>query len=86
MDAKRRQEAVLCGDILRACTTTNFVYQGNAIFGANAPTRTIVVYGADKQKWPKVCPAHGNKAPCPTIEGQTALTNVNMGGATGGGG
>lgn len=64
MDTRRRQEAVLCGDVLRACTCTNFVYEGNAIFGAKAPTRTIVMYGADKQKWTKVMGAlkKGDKA------------------------
>lgn len=56
MDTRRRQEAVLCGDVLRACTCTNFVYQDSALFGAKAPTRTIVMYGADKQKWTQVSP------------------------------
>jgi len=64
MDTRRRQEAVLCGDVLRACTCTNFVYQDSALFGAKAPTRTIVMYGADKQKWTQVMGAlkKGDKA------------------------
>ena len=30
------------------------VYATQSLFGAKAPVRTIVVYGADNQKWPKV--------------------------------
>jgi len=30
---------------------TNFVYPTNALFGAKAPERHIVVFGADKQRW-----------------------------------
>lgn len=43
--------SAMVGDVLRAVTCTNFVYQTQALFGANAPTRTIVLYGADNQKW-----------------------------------
>lgn len=40
----------LRGDVLRACTATNIVYQPAALaFGAQLPKRTIVVYGADGQ-------------------------------------
>ena len=56
MDSAKRDSAVLAGDVLRACTCTNFVYQTTALFGAKAPSRTIVVYGADNQKWSKVAP------------------------------
>ena len=30
------------------------VLQTQALWGAAAPKRTIVMYGADKQKWPQV--------------------------------
>ncbi|EIE24020.1 hypothetical protein COCSUDRAFT_5564, partial [Coccomyxa subellipsoidea C-169] len=43
--------SVMAGDVLRGFTCTNFVYQTQALFGAKAPQRTIVLYGADKQKW-----------------------------------
>ena len=46
------------GDILRACTATNIVYRTGALmFGAQTPERAIVVYGADKEKWPAVATA-----------------------------
>lgn len=36
--------------MLRACTTTNIVYQPAALaFGAQKPKRAIVVFGADGQ-------------------------------------
>jgi len=44
------------GDVLRACTCTNLVYATRSLLGVKAPVRTIVVYGADNQKWPKVSP------------------------------
>ena len=44
------------GDVVRGVTCTNFVYPTQALFGASAPRRTIVLYGADNQKWPQVCP------------------------------
>ena len=54
------------GDVLRACTCTNMVYASQSLFGAKAPVRTIVVYGADNQKWPKVqcniCFMHAHNA------------------------
>lgn len=58
MDRVKQESAVLAGDVLRACTCTNFVYQTTALFGAKAPERTIVLYGADNQKWSKasLCP------------------------------
>lgn len=38
------------GDVLRACTATNIVYQPAALaFGAQKPKRAIVVFGADGQ-------------------------------------
>ena len=46
--------SVMAGDVLRGFTCTNFVYQTQALFGAKAPQRTIVLFGADKQKWPQV--------------------------------
>ncbi|KAL0024275.1 hypothetical protein WJX79_002109 [Trebouxia sp. C0005] len=45
------------GDVLRACTCTNLVYATRSLLGVKAPVRTIVVYGADNQKWPKVLAA-----------------------------
>lgn len=46
------------GDILRACTATNIVYRTGALmFGAQTPERAIVVYGADREKWPAVATA-----------------------------
>lgn len=42
------------GDVLRACTCTNLVYATRSLLGVQAPVRTIVVFGADNQKWPKV--------------------------------
>lgn len=50
--------AALEGDVLRACTATNIVWQpGSLVFGAQRPTRSIVCYGADQQRWPNVCEA-----------------------------
>ncbi len=46
------------GDVVRGVTCTNFVYPTQALFGASAPRRTIVLYGADNQKWPQVFPIH----------------------------
>ena len=54
LDSAQRSDAVLEGDVLRACTCINMVYQTNALFGAQPPTRTVVVFGADNQKWPEV--------------------------------
>uniref|UniRef100_A0A7S3RAD1 Uncharacterized protein n=1 Tax=Dunaliella tertiolecta TaxID=3047 RepID=A0A7S3RAD1_DUNTE len=51
---QRLQECVLPGDVLRAVSCTNFVYPTNALFGAKAPERHIVLYGADKQKWSSI--------------------------------
>jgi len=46
------------GDVLRACTATNIVYQPAALaFGMQQPRRTVVVYGADGQGWPQVAAA-----------------------------
>ena len=42
------------GDVLRGVTCTNFVYQTQAQFGLKAPKRTIVLYGADQQRWSQV--------------------------------
>ena len=52
-----QREAVQPGDVLRACTCTTFVFEGTALFGAKPPVRTLVVYGADDQRWPKVIAA-----------------------------
>lgn len=49
-----QKEAVQPGDVLRACTCTNFVFPTQSLFGAKPPVRTLVVYGADDQRWPKV--------------------------------
>ena len=46
--------APMIGDVLRACSCTNLVYPTQSLFGVKAPIRTIVMYGADNQKWPKV--------------------------------
>ena len=47
-------QSVQIGDVLRACTCTNFLYETSALLGAKAPIRTTVLYGADNQQWPKV--------------------------------
>jgi len=41
-----------------AATATNLTYKtGALLFGAQLPERTIVMYGADGQKWPHVAAA-----------------------------
>ncbi|KAL3158397.1 hypothetical protein ABBQ38_010634 [Trebouxia sp. C0009 RCD-2024] len=45
------------GDVLRGCTCTNLVYPTKSLLGVQAPVRTIVMYGADNQRWPKVIAA-----------------------------
>jgi hypothetical protein len=58
LDPSLSKRAPRVGDILRACTATNVVYQtGALLFGAQPPQRTIVVYGADDQRWPNVAAA-----------------------------
>ncbi|KAG2427599.1 hypothetical protein HXX76_012253 [Chlamydomonas incerta] len=57
LNADAATEAVLPGDVLRAVTATNFVYPTRALWGAQAPERHIVVYGADRQVWSSVCGA-----------------------------
>lgn len=58
LDPALSTRAPRVGDILRACTATNVVYQtGALLFGAQPPQRTIVVYGADDQRWPNVAAA-----------------------------
>ena len=52
-----QQESIQVGDVLRACTATNFVFPIKSLFGATPPVRTLVVYGADNQSWPKVIAA-----------------------------
>ena len=50
--------AVLPGDLLRGFTTTNFVFRGaGALLGIAAPSREVVVFGADNQKWKAVTAA-----------------------------
>lgn len=51
LDSGRAKQAVLNGDVLRACTCTCPVWPTKALFGAVAPEQHIVVYGADKTKW-----------------------------------
>ena len=47
-----RDSAVLPGDLLRGFTTTNFVFRGaGALLGVAAPSREVVVFGADGQGW-----------------------------------
>ena len=55
LDRVMAGSSLLPGDVLRGVTATNFVYPTQALFGAQAPRRTIVLYGADNQRWPKVC-------------------------------
>lgn len=51
-------EAPKPGDVLRAFTCTVVVYKAAALaFGAQKPERTIVMYGADGQPWPRVADA-----------------------------
>jgi hypothetical protein len=46
------------GDVLRACSSINFFYSGQALFGIKPPERTVVMYGVDKtQSWSQVCNA-----------------------------
>ncbi|KIZ00235.1 hypothetical protein MNEG_7727 [Monoraphidium neglectum] len=47
----KEAEAALEGDVLRAFTCTCPVWPTKALFGAVAPERHLVVYGADKGKW-----------------------------------
>jgi uncharacterized protein (UPF0276 family) len=65
--------APMVGDVLRAVTCTNFVYRTQALFGAVAPQRTIVLYGADNQKWSQASPhspvtLHGMGRLCPSAQ------------------
>jgi hypothetical protein len=45
------------GDVLRAVTSTNLVYPARALLGARPPTRTVVLFGCDGQRWPAVAAA-----------------------------
>lgn len=54
LDRVMAGSSLMVGDVLRGVTCTNFVYPTQALFGAQAPRRTIVLYGADNQKWPQV--------------------------------
>ena len=46
------------GDVLRAITCTNIVYQtGALLFGAQKPQRSIILFGADGQKWASISAA-----------------------------
>ena len=58
------------GDVLRGCTCTNLVYPTRSLLGVQAPVRTIVMYGADNQKWPKVRTDHNNMEcqSCPLLQ------------------
>ncbi|GAX77583.1 hypothetical protein CEUSTIGMA_g5027.t1 [Chlamydomonas eustigma] len=57
LDAQSAREAVLPGDVLRAVTTTNFVYPTKALLGASPPERHLVVYSADNMKFSDICTA-----------------------------
>jgi len=57
LDAQSAREAVLPGDILRAVTTTNFVYPAKALLGASPPERHVVVFGTDNMNFSQVCAA-----------------------------
>ena len=61
--------SVQIGDVLRACTCTNFLYETSALLGAKAPVRTTVLYGADNQQWPKVCNPYNS--PSTSLERRT---------------
>lgn len=51
-------DSIQVGDILRALTTTNVVFKSGALFfGAQRPERTIVVYSAAGQTWPRTAAA-----------------------------
>ena len=54
LDGVLAGSSLMVGDLVRGVTCTNFVYPTQALFGASAPRRTIVLYGADNQKWPQV--------------------------------
>lgn len=58
LDRVMAGSSLLVGDVLRGVTCTNFVYPTQALFGAQAPRRTIVLYGADNQKWPQARALH----------------------------
>ena len=47
-------DAVLPGDVPRACTAINFVYGPGGLAGVAPPQRTVVLFGADGEAWPKV--------------------------------
>ena len=53
LDRVMAGSSLMVGDVLRGVTCTNFVYPTQALFGVQAPRRTIVLYGADNQKWPQ---------------------------------
>jgi hypothetical protein len=57
------KEAACKGDVLRAVTCTNFVFRGGQVLlgDLSSARRTIVVFGADGQLWPKV---HAHGLPC----------------------
>lgn len=47
-------DAVLPGGVPRACTAINFVYGPGGLAGVAPPQRTVVLFGADGEAWPKV--------------------------------
>ena len=58
LDRAQRAQAALAGDVLRACTCTTLVYPTKSlVFGLKAPTRCVVLYGADRERWEKVATA-----------------------------
>lgn len=58
LDSRLLSTSPKVGDVLRATSATNVIYKrGALLFGAQLPERTVVVYGADGQKWPHVAAA-----------------------------
>lgn len=57
-DRSQKAKAALAGDVLRACTCTTLVYPAKSlVFGLQPPTRSVVLYGADGERWEKVATA-----------------------------
>jgi hypothetical protein len=55
-DKRRRAEAALPGDVLRAVTCTNILWPAKNPFGAKLPQRHIVLFNAD-ESWERVANA-----------------------------
>lgn len=54
LDRSRASYTPAKGDILRAITCTQLMYETSSMFGASPPRQTIGLYSADNQKWPEV--------------------------------